>query len=54
MGIKLEVELVPGSSVVSELIDWCIDKFEKHYVAYRGDLCLEDDNDAERFIMVWK
>lgn len=53
-GIKFEGELVPGSGILTELIDWCNDNCEKHYVAYRGDLFFEDDNDAAMFIMVWK
>ena len=53
-GIKFEGELIPGSGVLTELIDWCNDNCEKYYVAYRGDLFFEDDNDAAMFIMVWK
>lgn len=52
--IKFEGELVPGSGVLTELIDWCNDKCEGHYVAYRGDLYFEDESDAAMFIMVWK
>lgn len=53
-GIKFEGELVPGSGVLTELIDWCNDNCDKSYVAYHGDLFFEDDNDAAMFIMVWK
>jgi hypothetical protein len=53
-GIKFEGELVPGSGVLTELIDWANDNCSGHYVAYRGDLYFEDDNDAAMFIMVWK
>ena len=52
--IKFEGELVPGSGVLTELIDWCNDNCESHYVAYRGDLYFEDEQDAAMFIMVWK
>ena len=52
--IKFENELVPGSGVLTELIDWCNENCSGHYVAYRGDLYFEDENDAAMFIMVWK
>lgn len=52
--IKFDKELVPGSGVLTELIDWCNSNCEGYYVAYRGDLYFEDDNDAAMFIMVWK
>lgn len=52
--IKFEGELVPGSGVLTELIDWCNDNCDSHYVAYRGDLYFEDEQDAAMFIMVWK
>ena len=53
-GIKFEKEIVPGSGVLTELIDWCNSNCEGYYVAHRGDLFFEDDNDAAMFIMVWK
>lgn len=53
-GIKFEKELVPGSGVLTELIDWANDNCEGYYVAHRGDLYFEDENDAAMFIMVWK
>ena len=53
-GIKFEKEIVPGSGVLTELIDWCNDNCDGYYVAHRGDLFFEDDNDAAMFIMVWK
>lgn len=52
--IKFEKELVPGSGALTELIDWANDNCEGYYVAYRGDLYFEDENDAAMFIMVWK
>ena len=52
--IKFETELVPGSGVLTELIDWCNDNCGGYYVAHRGSLYFEDDNDAAMFIMVWK
>lgn len=53
-GIKFKFELVPGSGVLTELIDWCNDNCNGYYVAYRGDLYFEDEQDAAMFIMVWK
>lgn len=52
--IKFKFELVPGSGVLTELIDWCNGNCKGHYVAYRGDLYFEDEHDAAMFIMVWK
>lgn len=52
--IKFKFELVPGSGVLTELIDWCNDNCNGYYVAYRGDLYFEDEQDAAMFIMVWK
>lgn len=52
--IKFEKELVPGSGVLTELIDWCNSNCEGYYVAHRGDIYFEDENDAAMFIMVWK
>jgi hypothetical protein len=52
--IKFEKELVPGSGVLTELIDWCNSNCEGYYVAHRGELYFEDENDAAMFIMVWK
>lgn len=53
-GIKFDSELVPGAGSLTELIDWCNDNCNKHYVAYRGELYFEDEQDAAMFIMVWK
>ena len=53
-GIKFEKELVPGSGVLIELIDWCNTSCGGYYVAYRGSIYFEDANDAAMFIMVWK
>jgi hypothetical protein len=52
--IKFEGELVPGSGVLTELIDWCNDTCNGFYVAHMGSLYFEDDTDAAMFIMVWK
>jgi hypothetical protein len=53
-GIVFEKELVPGSGVLTELIDWCNDTCEGYYVAHKGLLYFELDKDAAMFIMVWK
>ncbi|MDA9374078.1 hypothetical protein N9R43_01715 [bacterium] len=52
--IKFDAELVPGSGVLTQLIDWCNDNCGGYYVAHRGDLYFEDPTDAAMFIMVWK
>mgnify|MGYP001586425052 CR=1 FL=1 len=52
--IKFDNEIVPGSGVLTQLIDWCNDNCDGYYVAHRGSLYFEDDNDAAMFIMVWK
>ena len=53
-GIKFEKELVPGSGMLIELIDWCNSNCEGYYVAHRGDIYFEYKDDAAMFIMVWK
>lgn len=53
-GIKFEKELVPGSGMLVELIDWCNSNCDGYYVAYQGRIFFEDKNDAAMFIMVWK
>jgi len=52
--IKFTNEIVPGSGLLTELIDWCNDTCEGSYVAHRGSLYFELDDDAAMFIMVWK
>lgn len=53
-GIKFEKELVPGSGMLIELIDWCNSNCDGYYVAYQGALYFENNDDAAMFIMVWK
>lgn len=53
-GIVFEKELVPGSGMLIELIDWCNSNCEGYYVAHRGDIYFEYKDDAAMFIMVWK
>jgi hypothetical protein len=52
--IKFDNEVIPGSGVLTELIDWCNDNCDGSYVAHRGSLYFESDNDAAMFVMVWK
>jgi hypothetical protein len=49
-----EKELVPGSGMLIELIDWCNSNCDGYYVAHRGNIYFEDKDDAAMFIMVWK
>jgi hypothetical protein len=53
-GIMFEKELVPGSGMLIELIDWCNSNCDGYYVAHRGNIYFEDKDDAAMFIMVWK
>ena len=53
-GIMFEKELVPGSGMLIELIDWCNSNCDGYYVAHRGDIYFEYEDDAAMFIMVWK